>query len=911
MRHLHSIPVAFLICVVSFAALATAPVATADTGSAADETPADTVLERALVLGPIPPGPVAEDGPFPRGDRQLIPEIDPGWWLPEADAAVAVAPGITRKWRHADTNDGEFVFDEPGVYWLAARLQTDHWSELTVSVTAGGVAALYFDGALEGEKDADGEDALQATLHPGRGSYTVFVRVVESDDESAGDARDDAATGDDAVTDDDKAEAGGEPITGVRISAEAVATAEDATTDDKSATAAAPRLAWHLDPQRAPTNFDWSRQVASISGLAIAPEGKLIARRLSRRNPIGEGSRATVAVLDQQGRLVADDLGSGSTTPLQFTPDGKQLLLRRSGESGTDLLLWTAPAGPVRTVVRDEPGLGLVRFSADGKFLLLASTRGQADDDTATDADDAAPRHWEHLRERVSDYSVGPHLHLVDVATGTRRELSCAGDYVLDDAVFLPGDRAIVYGITRPQAERPWFHTEIRTLDLRDGSDRLVADFVGGWEVRPQRFAPSPDGKQLAFLGPPEQVGGGRTEHNVYNKQVWLLDLDTGSYERISNDLPYAFEGGGGLPLWDPREPKILLRANEGSRNRLAWLYLTRGNGWQVRPLETADETVGAYAVSPDAGAVVYTSSGPATPASLSWFDVRRGRDFRLDNPNEALTDHWRLVEPTDASFTGPGGETIEAWFYRPAGASEAKIPLLVYYYGGCTPVIRGFSTTHQFFVANGYAMLVINPRGATGYGDAFADHHAGDWGPKASADIIRGTEALLAAESQLDAQRVGIYGGSYGGFMTEYLVSATDLFAAAVSMYGISDLATYWGQGTWGWTYGDMALGGANPWHDWQLLVKNSPLFRADRINTPLLLLHGQADSNVTPGQSVELFTALSTQNKPVEMVLFPGQGHGIAGTWESWLGHRTMMLEWFDRFLKDQPGAWEFRWE
>jgi dipeptidyl aminopeptidase/acylaminoacyl peptidase len=206
--------------------------------------------------------------------------------------------------------------------------------------------------------------------------------------------------------------------------------------------------------------------------------------------------------------------------------------------------------------------------------------------------------------------------------------------------------------------------------------------------------------------------------------------------------------------------------------------------------------------------------------------------------------------------------------------------------------------------------VLVINPRGAAGYGDAFADHHAGDWGPAAAADILAGVDDFLAAHPEIDSERIGIYGGSYGGFMTDYLVTETDRFAAAVSMYGISDLATYWGQGTWGWTYGDMSAAGRTPWSDPEYFVAHSPLFRADRVQTPLLLLHGAADVNVPPGESVQLFTALAVREVPVELVTFPGEDHGISGTWENRVLHRTMMLEWFDRFLKGQPAAWEHRW-
>ena len=168
----------------------------------------------------------------------------------------------------------------------------------------------------------------------------------------------------------------------------------------------------------------------------------------------------------------------------------------------------------------------------------------------------------------------------------------------------------------------------------------------------------------------------------------------------------------------------------------------------------------------------------------------------------------------------------------------------------------------------------------------------------------------MLTKHPELDASAVGCYGGSYGGFLTMHLIGQCDLFAAAVSMYGISDQTTYWGQGTWGWTYGDMANGGALPWHDPEFYRQASPLSQADAIRTPLLLLHGEEDDNVTPGQSAEMFTALQVLGRNVEMITFPGEGHGIAGAWENYVGHRTMMLEWFDRWLRDRPAAWEHRW-
>jgi dipeptidyl aminopeptidase/acylaminoacyl peptidase len=669
-------------------------------------------------------------------------------------------------------------------------------------------------------------------------------------------------------------------------------------------------LAWHLEQGLAPAIYDLSRQVVTIGNLAISHGGELIARRLSRRDRTGEGSRASLEIFDAKGRIVAAALEGDSARPIAFSPDGKQLLISRSGTEGRDLVLWTAPAGPCRVILQDEPDLGRVRFSGDGQYLLVASSRGAKRDDPEADA----PRWRRFLREKLPDYVPLVHLHLVDVSTGMRRQLTAPGDYVLDDAVFLPNGQRIIYGRTVPQVERPWFRTEIRLMDLASSQDQLLTTFVAGWEVRPQNFAISFDGRHLAFLGPPDQITGGGTEHNVYNKKVWLLELESGVLERITRGMPHSFGGGNNLPGWD-RQDALIVQVNHGSASSLGRLY-KQGSTWQVDVLPMDGLSIEEAALACDGSAAVLIASAPAAPPALYGLDTRKraGRGPRLvEAANADLITTWQLASPADASCLGPGGELINAWWYAPSVkvSTDPLTPLILYYYGGSSPTPASFIFTHQWLAANGYAVLVVNPRGAYGFGDAFADHHAGDWGPAASADILACLDHLLAEQPQLDSGRIGIYGGSYGGFMSEYLVTVTDRFAAAVAMYGISDLATYWGQGGWGWTYGDMSVAGVTPWSDPEYYIARSPLFQADRITTPLLLLHGLSDANVTPGESEQLFTALALQDKPVEMVLFPGEDHGISGSFANRVAHRTMMLQWYDRFLRDQPEAWQARWE
>lgn len=822
------------------------------------DAPADTLApSQVLLLGPLPTPPPAQEADFPRGTPRDVLEITPAKALPDASVKLSPAPGTALRWTTTKCDElGAVAAPEPGIYWVTAVLRVPQRAETTLLLTGG--KSLFLDGEeLTGSSE---DDVLSASKTLRAGWYTVQGRC-------------EGAPALSVVT-----EAGVAP-------------------------------SWTLSPTAALTDFEFLAGLPRVSQLAISDDGRLILRRLSRREP----ALGRLDVLDADGKLLASDLGGGRCTPIAFFPGSHDLLLTRHDADGTELLVWSGPAGPLRTILRDEPDLGFVRISPDGRFLLFSSTAGLEKAGAET-----GNRRVVHLRGEVNDFTPAPHLHLLDVAGGTRRLLTTPGDLVLDDAVFAADGRRVLYARTTPQLERPWFRSEIRELDLATGADDLLAEFTGGWEVRPQGLAASPDGRTLAFLGPPDQVGGDRAEHNVYNKQVWTLDLGTGRTRRVSGDEPRSYDVGGGLPRFDARG-RLLVQATDGSRQTLARLDPKRD--WEVEEIALEGGSLEALAVGPDGDRVVYSASGSDAPGAL-YRGRTSGSSARIEDYAADWSRLWTWSRPEPAVATAGDGTRIDGWLYPPLRADsqgqpvcgvpeDGRCPLIVYYYAGSSPTLQGFNGTHQFFAANGYAVLVVNPRGAYGYGDRFADFHAGDWGPAAAADIVAATEQTLAAHAWLDPDAVGIYGGSYGGFMTEYLVSYTDIYAAAVSMYGISDLATYWGQGAWGWTYGDMALGGRAPWSDPQYFIEHSPLFRADRIHTPLLLLHGQSDTNVTPGESRQLFTALSLLDRPVEMVLFPGEEHGISGSWENRVAHRTMMLEWFDRYLRGEDAAWKERWK
>ena len=196
-------------------------------------------------------------------------------------------------------------------------------------------------------------------------------------------------------------------------------------------------------------------------------------------------------------------------------------------------------------------------------------------------------------------------------------------------------------------------------------------------------------------------------------------------------------------------------------------------------------------------------------------------------------------------------------------------------------------------------------PSGAIGYGQGQSAFHVNDWGEITSEEIIDGLTAFLAAHPFVDPKRVGCIGASYGGFMTMTLATKTPMFAAAISHAGISSISSYWGEGYWGYTYSAVATAGSFPWNRKDIYVDRSPLFHADKITTPLLLLHGAADTNVPPGESIQLFTALKLLGRETELISFADENHTII-TYDKRILFNKTILAWFDRWLKDQPEWW-----
>ena len=217
----------------------------------------------------------------------------------------------------------------------------------------------------------------------------------------------------------------------------------------------------------------------------------------------------------------------------------------------------------------------------------------------------------------------------------------------------------------------------------------------------------------------------------------------------------------------------------------------------------------------------------------------------------------WHKPEPIQAN------PSSGAWIYFPVKAEqssvpEASIPLIVSIYGGASPLCMAFDEVHQALTSRGYAVLVVNPSGCGGFGPVRADRHVNDWGRHVVTEIIDTLHSLFQRYPVLDSRSVGIYGGSYGGFLVLLLLAQSQMFKAACSMAGISNITSYWGGSRFGHYYGLTALSNSFPWSRPDIFVQQSPIFRANQITTPLLLLHGECDP-IVPLSELNKYLLLS----------------------------------------------------
>ena len=436
----------------------------------------------------------------------------------------------------------------------------------------------------------------------------------------------------------------------------------------------------------------------------------------------------------------------------------------------------------------------------------------------------------------------------------------------------------------------------------------MVVDTIWQNETYAYSAQFSPDGKYILIQGAPEAFGGiGLNINpdqiaNSYDTQSFIMDLKTKEVDPVTKNFDPTITA----QTWSPQDNFIYYRVEEGDRVNM-YRYSYRNKKFEKLPLK--EDVIQSFNLAKDGAWATYTGVSVSNSSRSYLLNLKNMESTLLSDPYAEKLSSLNLGEVKDWNFESSFGDEIEGRYYLPPNFDPTKkYPLIVYYYAGTSPTSRIFESTYPLHVyaAQDYVVYTLQPSGTTGYGQEFSARHVNAWGDQTAEEIIEGVKKFVASHSFVDSTKIGNIGASYGGFMTQYLITKTDLFTASVSHAGISNITSYWGEGYWGYSYSAGASAGSFPWNNPELYVKQSPLFYADKINTPLLLLHGTADTNVPIGESIQMYNALKLLNKPVEFIQVIGENHAIYD-YDKRIAWNNAIYAWFAKWLKEDSRWWD----
>jgi dipeptidyl aminopeptidase/acylaminoacyl peptidase len=653
-------------------------------------------------------------------------------------------------------------------------------------------------------------------------------------------------------------------------------------------------------------------RVQSLRDITISPDGRWLAMVVSEADLKRDKYAPHLEIFDTHSgeRVHAVRMGDGISEP-QWSPDARSILFisgsveSGSDEAGSDLWLLDMRTHGIEKILSNEEGLEAPAWSHDGQYIFFKKWESKSKSEKAP-----AYEKLEELYERWDYWKNKSHIFVVSLSSKAKLQLT-TGEFTVGAYKVSPDGKAIAFLRSVPIKERPFFKSELWRVDVGTlKSDTLLSE---PFEI--SDFAWSPDGNSIAIIGE-SSIATPENTHNRYQQSLYSLDVRSRAFRKLTGDFgpTIGVDMIGGQPgrksVWWDRAGRLFFAATDKSFVRV--YYMNPENPEKLGEVKLPKIVSSSFDASPDGKFVACIGSSALETRKAYFVDVSRKGGLEVFDPSKDVMKYTTLASVERADFVDNDGIAIDGWLYYPQDFdSKQSYALIVYYYGGTIPMSEGFNRDAQWLAGQGYAVYVLTPRGAVGYGQAFADAHVNDWGGLSAKDVIEGTTRLLAAKSFLDKGRVGCYGGSYGGFLTMSLLTQTNIFKAAVAWYGISNITSYWGAGWWGYLYSDVASALSYPWNRPDVYVEKSPIFKADKINAALLLMHGKEDTNVPPVESEQMFTALKVLNKDVVYVRWEGEGHGISSKPSSSREGDLMMVEWFDKYLKSQPEAWEARWK
>jgi dipeptidyl aminopeptidase/acylaminoacyl peptidase len=609
--------------------------------------------------------------------------------------------------------------------------------------------------------------------------------------------------------------------------------------------------------------------------------------------------------------------GHGDSSP-RWSPDGTQLVFVSDRDKPkSQLYLIPADGGEARPLTKlEEGGFQDPVWSPDGNkiaFLYRATPepyREAAKKEREEKGFSSPVRVHSKLFYRLDGFGYWDNsfwqLWVVDVATGEAKQLTDE-PRSFASPVWSPDGSTIAFIANRredddlePNYEDIWTVPaeggEIHKVEAPDGPKYGLA-----W---------SPDGRWLAYIGTtdPEDFWGGKNERVLVipsEGSSEVRDLTGASDKSVGyQTLADLHEVGGGKPLvWSPDSRSLYFPISEQGDTKL---YRVNLDGSDLIALTPVAHEMGSFGLSADGSRVGVLLGNATETYDVFLANLHSGgcELRRLSNVNSDVLTEVELQIPEDFEVSNGDDGKVNGWVLKPAGFDPSRhYPAVLYVHGGPAAQYGGPSAAFhelQWLAANGYVVLFSNPRGSKGYGEEHCSAIKGDWGNRDWTDI-QAVADYGAGLPYVDAGRMAIMGGSYGGYMTAWAVGHTDRFRCAIADRLVNNLHSMAGTCDFPWRHGRVWKG--NAWDDPGDLWRCSPLASAGRIQTPLLLIHSDGDLRCPVSQAEELFAALRAQRKTVEFVRYPAESsHGLSrsGPPDLRLDRLRRNLAWLDRYLK-----------
>ena len=657
-----------------------------------------------------------------------------------------------------------------------------------------------------------------------------------------------------------------------------------------------------------------------VSDPQLSPDGSRIAFVQTVADGEADTYRSHLWVAPVDGGA-STELGAGD--PRQFTagehrdsmprwsPDGRWIAFLSDRGTGKpepgarrpkQLFVIPADGGEARLLVRAAYHPSDLVWAPDGRSLAFVGKPVR--DDPKSDVKVITRVRYKHDGEGFWD---GRYKHLFrvpvegdsapDLGAGAPHQIS-SGDFDHADPAWSPDGRYLSCVANRTEEADYANVTDVWIFPVEGGEPRQLTKSVGP-SASP---AWSPDGRFIAYYGHDNAC------MSATNTAVWIVSAGggdpvnlTAAFDRslehhVITDMRAHPEIGG--PGWSADGSRIFAIIAEGATNQLGVVDARHGG---VTVLTSARREIFGLAIRRTGDVAVIAASDPATPGDL-WVVPLDGRaaERRLTRVNQTVLDQVLVSAPERFTYQGADGWPVEGWVMRPAEFHDGvRYPAVLQIHGGPHGAYgEAFFHEFQLLAAEGFAVVYTNPRGSQGYGQQFtaATHH--DWGGKDYEDIMRGLDDAIARFSFIDPTRLGVAGGSYGGFMTNWVIGHTDRFKAAVTMRSISNNLSQWGTSDLAFMKGVWEFPG-DPWDAPTWYWEHSPLAYVERITTPLLILHSEQDLRCPIEEAEQLFAALKKLRRETMFVRFPNESHDLSRVGQP--SHRVERLRWIVTWLAD----------